>query len=409
MAGPLDGLKVLDLSRILAGPWATQILADLGADVVKIERPGVGDDTRGWGPPFVKNGNGTPGDAAYFLSANRNKKSLAVDLADTSGQEIVRRVAMQSDVVIENFKRGDLARYRLDYASLSAQRPGLIYCSITGFGQDGPHADRPGYDFIIQGMAGFMSLTGEAGRTPLRAGLAVADLTTGMYATIAILAALRHREATGEGQSIDLALFDTQFGWLANQAQNYLVSGTSPKLTGNTHPNLVPYQVFATATRPIIVAIGNDSQFARFAEALGRPGWSTDQRYARNRDRVINRDALVAEIETLLGALPAAEWVSIIGNAGIPVGPVNTLAEAFADPQVRARGLVVEVQCKFAGSISTIAQPMKFSKTAPEYRRAPPLIGEHSREVLHAAGYSDEEIKSLEAAGVVTQHPELHA
>ena len=408
MVGPLAGLKVVDLSRVLAGPWAAQILADLGAEVVKIERPIVGDDTRGWGPPFLKAKDGTSGDAAYFLGANRNKKSLALDLADSRGPEVVRRLVMQSDIVIENFKRGDLARYGLDYTSLSVQAPGLIYCSITGFGQDGPHADRPGYDFIIQGMAGFMSLTGEAGREPLRAGLAVADLTTGMYSAIAILAALRHRSATGEGQHIDMALFDTQFGWLANQAQNYLVGGSSPALTGNAHPNLVPYQVFRTATRPIIIAIGNDRQFSRFAQALGRAAWAADARYSRNRDRVNNRASLVAEIEALLATRPSAEWVPILENAGIPVGPVNSLAEAFADPQVAARNLIVEVDHPLAGPIRTLAQPMKFSKTVADYRTAPPLLGEHSREVLHTAGFCDDEINALEAAGVMSQHAGHH-
>jgi crotonobetainyl-CoA:carnitine CoA-transferase CaiB-like acyl-CoA transferase len=404
MTAPLVGLKVLDLSRVLAGPWAAQILADLGAEVIKIERPGTGDDTRGWGPPFLEGKAGGPADAAYFLSANRNKKSLALDLADARGQEAVRRLVMRSDVIIENFKRGDLARYGLDYASLCVLQPRLVYCSITGFGQSGPHADRPGYDFIIQGMAGFMSLTGEPGGQPLRAGLAVADLTTGMYATIAILAALRHRDATGVGQYIDIALFDTQFGWLANQAQNYLVSGSSPVLTGNTHPNLVPYQLFRTATRPIIIAVGNDRQFARLAGILGHPEWAGDPRYALNRNRVINREALVADMATILEARPAVEWVQAIEDADIPVGPVNTLAEAFADPQIQARELLVELEHAAAGPITTVAQPMKFSKTPPQYSSAPPTLGQHSREVLRSAGYTEHEIAALEAAGVSSQY-----
>ena len=404
MTGPLAGLKVLDLSRVLAGPWAGQILADLGAEVIKIERPILGDDTRGWGPPFLKGKTGKPTDAAYFISANRNKKSVALDLADGRGQEAARRLAMCSDVVIENFKRGDLARYGLDYAGLSSLQPRLVYCSITGFGQSGPHADRPGYDFIIQGMAGFMSLTGEPGGQPLRAGLAVADLTTGMYSVIAILAALRHRDATGAGQHIDIALFDTQFGWLANQAQNYLVSGSSPILTGNTHPNLVPYQVFRTATRPIIIAVGNDRQFARLAAILGHPEWAEDTRYALNRGRVSNRETLVCEIEKILQARPAAEWLPAIEAADIPVGPVNTLAEAFADPQVEARQLLVELEHAAAGPITTLAQPMKFSKSPPEYTSAPPVLGQHTREVLRSVGYSDDEIATLETAGVSSQH-----
>jgi len=403
MAGPLTGLKVLDLSRVLAGPWASQILADLGADVVKVERPGVGDDTRGWGPPFLADADGAAGDAAYFLAANRNKRSLALDLAKPEGQAVARRLAARSDVVLENFKRGDLARYGLDYASLSAAKPDLVYCSITGFGQDGPHAERPGYDFMIQGMAGFMSLTGEAGGEPLRAGVAVADLTTGMYSAVAILAALRHRDATGRGQHIDMALFDVTFGWLANQAQNYLVGGKTPGRTGNTHPNLVPYQVFATATKPIIVAVGNDKQFASFVAALGRAEWAEDARFQLNRDRVGNRGLLVELIQAVLATRPAEHWLEAIEAAGVPVGPVNSLDQAFADPQVAARGLLVEVDHPIAGPIRTLAQPMRFSATPPDYRSAPPLLGQHSHEVLADAGFSAEEIAGLEAAGVVSQ------
>ena len=404
MAGPLAGLKVLDLSRVLAGPWASQILADLGADVVKVERPGAGDDTRGWGPPFVADADGRTGDAAYFLAANRNKRSLALDLARPEGQEVVRRLALQADVVVENFKRGDLKRYRLDYASLSAVKPDLVYCSITGFGQDGPHADRPGYDFMIQGMAGFMSLTGEAGGEPLRAGVAVADLTTGMYSTIAILAALRHRDATGEGQHVDMALFDVTFGWLANQAQNFLVSGKAPGRVGNTHPNLVPYQVFRTATKPIIVAVGNNKQFASLAAVLGHPEWAQDARFRLNRDRIGNRALLVGLIGDLLGAKPAEHWLAAIEAVGVPVGPVNDLTQTFADPQVAARALLVEVDHPVAGRIPTLAQPMKFSASVPEYKLPPPLLGQHSRDVLADAGFTAEEIAALEAAGVLSQH-----
>lgn len=404
MAGPLNGLKVLDLSRVLAGPWASQILADLGADVVKVERPGAGDDTRGWGPPFVTDAKGQTGDAAYFLAANRNKRSLALDLSRPEGQAVVRRLAMQADVVVENFKRGDLKRYGLDYASLSAAKPDLVYCSITGFGQEGPHADRPGYDFMIQGMAGFMSLTGEAGGEPLRAGVAVADLTTGMYSAVAILAALRHRDATGEGQHVDMALFDVTFGWLANQAQNYLVSGKPPGRVGNTHPNLVPYQVFPTATKPIIVAVGNDKQFASLAVVLGHAEWAEDARFKLNRDRIGNRALLVGLIGDILGTQPAEHWLAAIEAAGVPVGPVNDLAQTFADPQVAARGLLVEVDHPVAGPIRTLAQPMKFSASPPEYKLAPPLLGQHSRDVLADAGFSAEEIAALETAGVLSQH-----
>jgi crotonobetainyl-CoA:carnitine CoA-transferase CaiB-like acyl-CoA transferase len=399
MAGPLTGLRVLDLSRVLAGPWATQMLGDMGADVVKIERPGSGDDTRGWGPPFVTEG----GDSAYYLAANRGKRSLAVDIARPEGQAVVRRLAARADVVVENFKRGDLARYGLDYAALRAVKTDLVYCSITGFGQEGPHADRPGYDFMIQGMAGTMSLTGETGGEPLRAGVAVADLTTGMYSVIAILAALRHRDATGAGQHIDMALFDVTFGWLANQAQNYLVSGTSPGRVGNTHPNLVPYQVLATATRPLIVAVGNDRQFAAFARVLGHAEWAEDARFRLNRDRVGNRELLVGMIAEVMRTRAAEDWQAEIEVAGVPVGPVNDLEQAFADPQVAARGLVVEVEHPEAGPIRTLAQPFKFSATALEYGGAPPLLGQHSRAVLTDAGFAPEEIASLEAAGVVAQ------
>ncbi len=403
MAGPLAGLKVLDLSRVLAGPWASQILADLGADVVKVERPGVGDDTRGWGPPFLRDAEGRTGDAAYFLAANRNKRSLALDLSKSEGQAVVRRLAARADVVLENFKRGDLKRYGLDYASLHQLKPDLVYCSITGFGQDGPHADRPGYDFMIQGMAGFMSLTGEAGGEPLRAGVAVADLTTGMYSALAILAALRHRDATGEGQHIDMALFDVTFGWLANQAQNYLVGGKVPGRTGNTHPNLVPYQVFSTATKPIIVAVGNDKQFAAFAGALGHAEWAEDARFRLNRDRIANRELLVGLIQQVMTGQPAEHWLEAIDAVGVPVGPVNSLDQAFADPQVAARGLLVEVDHAAAGPIRTLAQPMKFSATPPDYHSAPPLLGQHSREVLSEAGFTRDEIAALEVSGVLSQ------
>ncbi|MDO9490086.1 MAG: CaiB/BaiF CoA-transferase family protein [Sphingomonadaceae bacterium] len=403
MAGPLRGLKILDLSRVLAGPWASQMLADLGADVTKVERPGAGDDTRGWGPPFLEEADRNPVEAAYFLAANRGKRSLALDLARPEGQEVVRRLALKADVVIENFKQGDLARYGLDYAALSALNPGLVYCSITGFGQDGPHKHRPGYDFMIQGMAGFMSVTGEAGGEPLRAGVAVADLTTGMYSVVAILAALRHRDATGEGQHVDMALFDVSLGWLANQAQNYLVSGDVPGRVGNTHPNLVPYQLFQTATKPIIVAVGNDRQFASFAAKLGHAEWAADPRFTLNRDRIAHRTALVELISDVLAAQPADHWLAAIEAAGVPVGPVNDLAQAFADPQVAARGLLVEVEHSLGGTIRTVAQPMKFSATPPEYELPPPLLGEHSRSVLADAGFAPDEIAALEAAGVLSQ------
>ena len=395
---PLAGLRVLDLSRILAGPWAAQILGDLGADVVKVERPGAGDDTRHWGPPFTASG-----DAAYFLSCNRNKRSLALDIASPEGQAVVRRLAARADVVIENYKSGDLARYGLDYAALSTIKPDIVFCSITGFGQTGPNAHRPGYDFVIQGMAGFMSVTGTPDGEPLRAGLAVADLTTGMYSALAILAALRHRDATGQGQHIDMALFDVSFGWLANQAQNYLIGGKVPGRTGNTHPNLVPYQLFSTASVPVIVAVGNDRQFEMFAAALGHPEWPADPRFRLNRDRIANRDALVELITAVLIGERADHWLALLESTGIPCGPVNDIAQAFAEPQVAARGLVVPMQ-HASGMIDTVAQPMRFSASPPVYNRAPPLLGEHSCELLGEAGYPAAEIAALEAAGIIAQH-----
>ncbi len=403
MNAPLAGLRVLDLSRVLAGPWCTQLLADLGAEVIKIERPGAGDDTRHWGPPWHEREGERV--AAYFLSANRGKRSAAIDFAKPEGADLVRRLARDSDVVVENYKVGGLTRFGLDAASLRAANPRLIVASITGFGQDGPYAGRAGYDYIIQGMGGLMSITGqpdgEPGGGPMRVGVAVADLFTGLYTTVAILAALHRRNATGEGAHIDMALFDTQFGWLANQAQNYLVGGRAPGRTGNTHPNLVPYQVFATATKPMIVAVGNDGQFRRFAGVLGHAEWADDPRFARNRDRVANREALVTAIEAVLATTGADAWVPAIEAAGIPVGPVNSLDQAFADPQVAARGLVVELPHPVAGTVATVAQPMRFSKTPAAYRSAPPLVGEHSRALLAEAGYGADEIAALIAAGVV--------
>jgi crotonobetainyl-CoA:carnitine CoA-transferase CaiB-like acyl-CoA transferase len=401
VSGPLQGLRVLDLSRVLAGPWATQILADLGAEVIKVERPGTGDDTRGWGPPFVAGADGTTGDAAYFLAANRGKRSLAIDIADPRGAAIVRAIAAAVDVVVENFKVGALARYGLDYAALAAVRPDLVYCSITGFGQDGPNADRPGYDFVIQAMSGLMSITGAAEGQPTKVGVAICDITTGLYATIAILAALRHRDATGEGQHIDMALFDTTLGWMANQAMNYLVSGKAPCAMGNAHPNIVPYQDFATATRRIAVAVGNNGQFRAFAAALGRPEWADDTRFATSAARVANRAALVAAIETVLTTAPARHWLAALDAAGVPAGPVNTLEQAFAEPQTAARGLVIEQRHPLAGSIRTMAQPMRFSRTPVDHGAPPPLLGADSRVVLRAAGVGDAEIEALVAAGVV--------
>lgn len=405
MAGPLAGLKVLDLSRVLAGPWATQILADLGADVVKVERPDTGDDTRSWGPPFLAGTDGSSGDAAYFLAANRGKTSLAVDIADPRGAELVRRLAAGADVVVENFKVGALARYGLDYASLAGARPDLVYCSITGFGQTGPNAHKPGYDFVIQAMAGLMSITGDATGGPTKVGVAISDITTGLYAAIAILAALRHRDATGVGQHIDMALFDTTLGWMANQAMNLLVSGRTPGRMGNAHPNIVPYQDFPTATRRIAVAVGNDGQFRQFATVLGRAEWARDPRYATGPQRLANREALIAEIAAILERRPARDWLAAFDAAGVPAGPVNDLAQAFAEDQTAARELVVDLPHAVAGTVRTMAQPMRFSATPCTYVRSPPRLGEGGRQALQAAGLAAAEIEALEQAGVVQFAP----
>ena len=383
----LEGIRVLDLTRVLAGPWATQNLADLGAEVIKVERPGQGDDTRKWGPPFVRDreGRDTP-DAAYFMAANRGKKSVTLDIAGAEGQEIARRLAAQSDVVVENFKVGDLARYGLDYARLRQGHEGLVYCSITGFGQDGPYRDRPGYDFIIQGLGGLMSVTGErddlSGGGPQKVGVAVADLFTGMYATSAIVAALFHRERTGEGQHIDLALLDAQVAMLANLSAAYLASGRVPGRMGNAHQAIVPYQVFRAADGFLIVAVGNDGQFARFCEVAGLEALATDPRYATNPARVAHRDELVAVIAGRLATRPAAEWLAALEAAQVPCGPINDLAQVFADPQVLHRGMVATLPHAAAGEVRVVANPVRFSATPARSERAPPRLGEHTDEVL---------------------------
>ena len=383
----LEGIRVLDLTRVLAGPWATQNLADFGAEVLKIERPGQGDDTRKWGPPFVRDreGRDTP-DAAYFMAANRGKKSVTLDIAGAEGQEIARRLAAQSDVVVENFKVGDLARYGLDYARLRQGHEGLVYCSITGFGQDGPYRDRPGYDFMIQGLGGLMSVTGErddlAGGGPQKVGVAVADLFTGMYATSAIVAALFHRERTGEGQHIDLALLDAQVAMLANLSAAYLASGRVPGRMGNAHQAIVPYQVFRAADGFLIVAVGNDGQFARFCEVAGLEALATDPRYATNPARVAHRDELVAVIAGRLATRPAAEWLAALEAAQVPCGPINDLAQVFADPQVLHRGMVATLSHAAAGEVRVVANPVRFSATPARSERAPPRLGEHTDEVL---------------------------
>ncbi len=405
MKTALEGIRVLDLTRVLAGPWCAQNLADLGADVIKVERPGAGDDTRGWGPPFLKDraGRDTP-DAAYYLAANRNKRSVAIDLATPAGQRAVRDLAARSDVVLENYKVGQLAKYGLDYESLARINPRLVYCSVTGFGQTGPWAHRPGYDFIIQALGGLMSITGEAddrpGGGPQKVGVAVSDLMTGMYATQAVLAALLHRERSGEGQYIDVALLDVQVAMLANMNTNYLVSGQPPRRWGNAHPNIVPYQAFRAADQWLVIAVGNDEQFRRFCELCSRPDLHRDERFARNRDRVRNRDALVPIVAELVAARPAAWWIDGLERAGVPCGPINDLSQVFANEQVRARGLRIELERDDAGTVPLVASPLKMSATPPSYRRAPPRLGEHTREVLREVlGYDDAAIAAVTGAG----------
>jgi crotonobetainyl-CoA:carnitine CoA-transferase CaiB-like acyl-CoA transferase len=384
---PLDGIRVLDLSRVLAGPWAGQLLADLGADVVKIERPGSGDETRTWGPPFLKDEEGRDTrETAYFACANRNKRSLCLDFSQPDDLALLLRLAECADVVLENFRCGDLVRYGLDYASLKACNPRLVYCSITGFGQTGPYAKHAGYDFLIQGMGGLMSITGRAdgepGAGPQKVGVALTDVMTGLYATIAIQAALAERMRSGLGQHIDLALLDVQIAALANQASNYLAGGAVPKRLGNAHPSIVPYQDFPTADGDMIIAIGNDGQFARFCEAVGRPQWSADARYASNEQRVAHRAELIAEIRAVTTTRSTQDWLQVLQTVGVPCGPINRIDEVFADPHVQARGTRVVVDHALAGSLSLVANPIRFSATPIAYRRPPPLLGEHGQEVL---------------------------
>jgi formyl-CoA transferase len=403
----LDGIRVLDLTRVLAGPWATQNLADLGAEVIKIERPGEGDDTRKWGPPFLRDRDGRDTrDAAYYLAANRGKKSVTLDIASPDGQAIARRLAAACDVVVENFKVGDLARYGLDYAALRAGHEGLVYCSITGFGQDGPYRDRPGYDFMIQGLGGLMSVTGERddlpGGGPQKVGVAVADLFTGMYAASAIVAALFHRERTGEGQHIDLALLDAQVAMLANLSAAYLASGRVPGRMGNAHQAIVPYQVFRASDAFLIVAVGNDAQYARFCEVAGLPALATDPRYATNPARVSHRDELVALIAERLATRTAAEWLAALEAAQVPCGPINDLAQVFEDPQVLHRGMVATLGHPAAGQVRVVANPVRFSATPARSERAPPQLGEHTAEILgDLLGLSAEALKDLRSRKVI--------
>jgi len=405
--GALSHLRVLDLSRVLAGPWAGQILADLGAEVIKVERPGSGDDTRAWGPPFLKDAEGeNTSEAAYYLSANRNKQSVTIDFTRPEGQKLVRDLAAVSDIVIENFKVGGLEAYGLDYESLKAINPRLIYCSITGFGQSGPYAKRAGYDFMIQGLGGLMSLTGrpegEEGAGPVKVGVALTDILTGLYSSVAILAALAHRDQGGLGQHIDMALLDVQVACLANQAMNYLTTGVAPLRLGNAHPNIVPYQDFPTADGDFILTVGNDSQFRKFAEVAGQPQWADDPRFLTNRLRVAHRAELIPLIRQATVFKTTAQWVSELECAGVPCGPINDIAQVFADPQVQARGLRIKLPHGLGGSVPQVASPIRLSGTPVEYRRAPPLLGEHTLEVLQGVlGLAESEVDALRQAGVL--------
>ncbi|KHL72294.1 CoA-transferase [Pseudomonas putida] len=405
--GALSHLRVLDLSRVLAGPWSGQILADLGADVIKVERPGSGDDTRAWGPPFLKDVQGeNTSEAAYYLSANRNKRSVTIDFTQPEGQRLVRELAAKSDIVIENFKVGGLAAYGLDYASLKSVNPQLIYCSITGFGQTGPYAKRAGYDFMIQGLGGLMSLTGrpdgEEGAGPVKVGVALTDILTGLYSTVAILAALANRDQAGVGQHIDMALLDVQVACLANQAMNYLTTGNPPRRLGNAHPNIVPYQDFPTADGDFILTVGNDGQFRKFAEVAGQSQWADDPRFATNELRVANRSQLIPLIRQATVFKTTAEWVSQLEAAGVPCGPINDLAQMFQDPQVLARGLAVSMPHALGGRVPQVASPIRLSETPVEYRRAPPLLGEHTEEVLgDVLGLDGDALGRLRSAGVL--------
>ena len=405
VSGPLTGVRILDLSRILAGPTCTQLLGDLGADIIKIEKPGAGDDTRKWGPPYVRDAEGRDtGESAYYLSSNRNKRSVAVDIARPEGAEVVRRLAARADVLIENFKVGGLARYGLDYDRIGGDLPGLVYCSISGFGQTGPKAHRAGYDFLIQGMGGIMSMTGEPDGQPMKVGVGIADVMCGMYACVAILAALRHRDRTGLGQYIDLGLFDSQIAWLINGGLNYLTSGVVPGRLGNAHPNIVPYQVFPTGDGHIILAVGNDAQYRRFCEFAEAAELADDPRFATNAQRVRNRDALVPLIGELTRRHPAAHWLEGLERLGVPCGPVNDLEQVFADPQTEDRGMRISMPHPLAGSgaVDLIGNPIKLSATPVSYRRAPPTLGQHTDEVLEEwLGLGADERRQLHDSGVI--------
>ena len=404
MAQALAGIRVLDLTRILAGPSCTQLLGDLGADVIKIERPGAGDDTRKWGPPYVQGPDGPTAESAYYLCANRNKRSVAVDIATEAGQALIRRLLARCDVLVENFKVGDLARYGLGWEQLRGEFPWLVYCSITGFGQTGPYAPRAGYDYLAQGAGGIMSLTGEPDGLPMKVGVGIADIMCGMYAAVAILAALRHRDATGLGQAIDAALLDTQIAWLVNEGTNFLLSGQVPPRQGTEHPNIVPYKTFASADGYVILAVGNDAQFQKWCRFAAAAELAADPRFATNSLRVANRRALYALMPEFMRAKTTAEWVEGLAGLGVPCGPVNTLDQVFADPQVQARGMRLDLPHPSAasGSVPVVANPLKMSLTPPGYRHSPPTLGQHTDEVLdELLGLGEAERTQLRAAGTI--------
>jgi crotonobetainyl-CoA:carnitine CoA-transferase CaiB-like acyl-CoA transferase len=403
VTAPLAGLRVLDLSRVLAGPWCTQLLADLGADVIKIERPGKGDDTRQWGPHWLANADGTPGtESSYYLATNRNKRSVTVDLSSDQGQAIVTDLARQSDVLVENFKVGGLMTMGLDYPTLRAINPRLVYASITGFGQDGPRASQPGYDYLAQALSGFMSVTGFADGPPTKAGVAVSDLSTGMYTTVAVLAALLRRAVSGEGQHIDVALLDSQTAMLANQATSFLVGGVSPQRSGDWHPSLAPYQTFDAADATFIIACGNDSQFRTLCSVIGRPELADDERFADNPSRVKHRPELVGELTSALRMHTRAHWLTALPKAGVPAGSVNTVAEAFDEPQLQHRGVRLDLPHPTAGTAPGVANPIKFSESPVEYRSAPPLLGQHTDDVLaEVLGFDSAQLEQLRIDGVI--------
>ena len=407
MPRPLAHIRVLDLSRVLAGPWASQNLADLGAEVIKVERPGAGDDTRGWGPPWVKDRDGKDTrDSSYYLSCNRGKKSMTLDISKPEGQRIVRELAAKCDVLVENYKVGTLARYGLGYEQLRAINPRLIYCSITGFGQSGPYAPRPGYDFVFQGMGGLMSITGERdelpGGGPMKVGIAITDILTGMYASLAITAAIAHCERGGSGQYIDMALLDCMVAFNANQISGYLVSGNIPKRYGNAHPNVVPYQVFPCKDGHIILAVGNDSQFASFCNVAGRPELAEDERFRLMTGRIVNRDALIPLIAEIMKQRGMHEWIEVLEGANVPCGPINNMQQVFEDPQVQHRGLKVEIPTSAGVPCPTVASPMRFSETPVEYTVPPPTLGQHTQEILQdLLGMDRQAVDALAAKGIV--------